>query len=37
MRECPDLGGDTLFSDSHAAFDGLPENIQMQALEKQPP
>ena len=34
MRECPDLGGDTLFSDSHAAFDGLPENIQMQALGK---
>ena len=33
-RECPDLGGDTLFSDSHAAFDGLPENIQMQALGK---
>ena len=28
--ECPPFGGDTLFSDSHAAFLGLPENIKNQ-------
>ena len=26
--ECPPLGGDTLFSDSHAAYDNLPEAVR---------
>jgi len=32
QREGPELGGDTLFSDSHAQFEGLPDDIQKKVL-----
>ena len=34
MRECPDFGGDTLFSDSHAAFEGLPDHVKKMSMGK---
>ena len=34
MRDCPDFGGDTLFSDSHAAFEGLPDNVKRMSMGK---
>ena len=34
MRDCPNFGGDTLFSDSHAAFEGLPDNVKQMSMGK---
>jgi taurine dioxygenase len=28
MRECPPVGGDTLFADMESAYDGLPETVK---------
>ncbi len=28
MKECPEVGGDTLFSDMYSAYEGLDENIK---------
>jgi taurine dioxygenase len=30
--ECPEVGGDTLFADMYAAFDGLSDELKQQAL-----